>query len=330
MINLPLGKLPPELLEKHILSMSGARSRDVVVSPAMGLDFGVVRLKSEYLVVSSDPVTGVAEDIGWYAVNVSANDVATSGNRPQFMQSVLLFPETAQEGLVRRVAARLHGTARDLGITILGGHSEVTPGLRRTIAMVTAFAVVDSFITAAQARSGDSILMTKVAGLEGTSIIAKEPVRFGLDVPASTLRSARAFSRRLSVVEEATTAYKTRGVHAMHDCTEGGVLGALYEMASAARLGFEAEEARIPVAPETASICDALRADPLKLISSGSLLLAVARGKEKSVLSALAKRDIPVAQIGTFKEGRSRLVRRSGKVEDIRSAPVDELWRLRR
>lgn len=147
---LALGKLPPAVLSKYLLGMTGAPSSDLVIPPSVGVDFGVIRQGKGYLVVSSDPVTGVEERIGWYAVNVSANDVATSGNRPRFIQSIILLPQDAGVGMVAKISREMHRTAAGLGITIVGGHTELTPGLLRPIVVTTAFAIARSFITAAR------------------------------------------------------------------------------------------------------------------------------------------------------------------------------------
>ena len=191
---LSLGKLPPEVMERYLFGMTGARSRRVVVEPSLGLDFGVVRLggersKGRYLIVSSDPITGVRERAGWYAVNVSANDVATSGNRPEFMQSVILLPEDASERDVRRLSSDMHRTAKGLGIAIVGGHTELSPGLHRPIVVTTAFAVADSYVTAAGAREGDTLMMTKTAGVEGTAILGTD-ARFNKRLDRRTVSGA--------------------------------------------------------------------------------------------------------------------------------------------
>ncbi len=325
---LPLGKLPPAVMERHLFGMTGARSGRVVVQPSLGLDFGVVKLGAddEHLIVSSDPITGVSERTGWYAVNVSANDVATSGNRPEFLQSVILLPDDASEADVRRISSDMHRTARSLGITIVGGHTELTPGLRRAIVVTTAFAVAKSYVTAAGAREGDTLMMTKTAGVEGTAIIGTDP-RFNASLDGKTISGAKRLFGKLSVVEEAVGAYGTGAVHGMHDCTEGGVLGALYEMAAAARLGAEVAEADIPVSKETRRICSAVGVDPLRLISSGTLLIAVERGSESLVGRAIASSGSQATPIGRFKRGRV-LVTRHGKAELVRGPPKDEIWRL--
>jgi hydrogenase maturation factor len=328
---LSLGKLPPDVMEKYLFGMTGARSRRVVVEPSLGLDFGVVRLggekaKGRYLIVSSDPITGVRERAGWYAVNVSANDVATSGNRPEFMQSVILLPEDASERDVRRLSSEMHNTAKRLKIAIVGGHTELSPGLHRPIVVTTAFAVAGSYVTAAGARAGDTLMMTKTAGVEGTAILGTD-ARFNKRLDRETVRGAESHFEKLSVVEEAVVAYRTGAVDAMHDCTEGGVLGALYEMATASGLGLEVAEADIPVSKETKRVCSALGVDPLKLISSGTLLISVKKGEEGLVGDAVASVGSSATPIGRFKRGKVTLTRRA-RAEEVTGPPKDEIWRL--
>ena len=304
------GKISIDVLESTFLKLTGAASRDLVTPPLPGLDFAALRVAGKYMIVSADPVTGVVENIGRYALSVSSNDVATSGNRPQFAESVVLLPEGADRGYAGKVARQMDGEAKKLGITIVGGHTEVTPGLRRPIVVVTAFSFVDDYVSSRDARAGDTIMMTKTAGLEGTAVLGGDPK----------------FLDRISVVEEAVAAYRTGQVHAMHDCTEGGVIGAAFEMSLASGIGFELEEARIPVAPQTARLCRRLAIDPLKLIGSGALLLSVARGEEAELRKALSP-TCQVASVGTFTKSGRTLIRRGGTRQTIRVAPEDELWR---
>jgi hydrogenase maturation factor len=328
-MGLRLGKLPPQILNRHVLMMTGAESRDLVVAPAIGLDFGVVRIGKSFLIVSSDPVTGIEEGIGEFAVNVSANDVATSGNRPRFMQSVILLPQNASVRQLEKISSSMHKSARSLGITLVGGHTELTPGLERPIVVTTAFTFGNSYVSAAGAKRGDLIMLTKTAGLEGTAILVSERRR---DLGITGLRAkrvSREFSRQLSILKEAEAAYKTGFVHAMHDCTEGGVLGAVYEMAYASGLGFRINTDRIPVAKETELICRRLRIDPLRLISSGALLLAVAPTKEQAFRRVLRDIRVPAARIGRFTSGRRLLIHRGGRQEEILEGVTDELWKIK-
>jgi hydrogenase maturation factor len=326
---LMLGKLSPEILQRYLLSKCGALSKEVIIPPKIGVDFGVVKLGRDNLIISSDPITGVSEGIGWYAVNVSANDVATSGNRPRFMESVILLPEYASLHMVKDIALQISRTAKSLGITIIGGHTEVTPRLERPIVVTTAFTYAKSFVSAADAQKEDSLMLTKSAGIEGTVILSYTANKFTESINDTTVFVTK-FFKKLSVVNEAEDAFRTGYVHAMHDCTEGGVLGAVYEMSSASKLGFEIFEEEIPVANETKRLCKALKLNPLKLISSGALLLAVEPGKEERVRDALKRIGVPVATIGRLLQKRRILVHATGIEEDIKSAPVDELWKIKK
>lgn len=311
MKGLSLGKLPIDVLKSAVLGLTGAPSNKVVTPPRAGLDFAAVKVDGKYMIVSADPVTGVVEEIGRYAVSVSANDVATSGNRPQFAESVVLLPEGASAKDVKKLATQIHIEAKRLGTNIVGGHTEVTQGLHRPIVVVTAFSFVDHYVSSQDAREDDTIMLTKTAGLEGTAVLGDGKFLDGI-----------------SVVEEAVAAYRTGYVHAMHDCTEGGVLGAVFEMSLASSLGFELYEKRVPVLPETRALCRKLSIDPLKLIGSGALLLSVERGREAEIQKALT-RICKVTSVGRFaKKDAHILVRKNGRRQTVRSAPEDELWRV--
>jgi hydrogenase maturation factor len=323
---LPLGKIPIEILNGTVLKLTGADSDQLVARPRAGLDFAAVRVGGKFMVASADPITGVSENVGAYAVGVSANDVATSGNRPQFAEVVILLPRGASASDLKRIALQVHGAAMKIGVTILGGHTEVAPGIDHPIIMATVFSLVDRFVTSGDAQEGDAIMMTKTAGLEGTAELARE-YRFHTRVSASTLRRARRFVEQVDITKEAVASFGTGRVHAMHDCTEGGVLGAVFEMSLASGLGFMLEEAAVPVAPETREICDALSIDPLRLIGSGSLLLAVEPGAEAEVEGAL-RGVCKVTRIGSFVKDRRSVVGRDGSTRELKSAPQDELWRV--
>jgi len=240
---------------------------------------------------------------------------------------VVLLPEGSTEGYLSEIAHQIHSAARDEGVTILGGHTEVTPGLQRPIVIVTVFSVVDRFVTSGDAKEGDTIMMTKTAGLEGTSELAAECDFPDKTVAPSVLRKALRLIDHLDITKEAVTAFRTGRVHAMHDCTEGGVVGGVFEMSMASRLGFRIDELAIPVAKETRTICDALSLDPIRLIGSGSLLIAVERGGEADVERAL-RPICPVTSIGVFKRRGRMLAKKDGMPEPLADAPQDELWRV--
>jgi hydrogenase maturation factor len=321
------GKIPIDLLEKTVLRLTGKDSPSIMTPPKAGLDFAAVKVGSRYMIVSADPITGVTKDIGEYAINVSANDVATSGSRPQFAETVVLLPEGSGRRSVGTVAGQLDAAARKLGMAIVGGHTEVTPSLDRPLVMVTAFSFVDDYVTSGDAREGDSILMTKTAGLEGSAVLANRR-SLARAIGREAVLRASGFLSKISVVDEAVAAYNTGFVGAMHDCTEGGVLGAVYEMSLASGLGFTLDEKAVPVAPETRAICSHLSLDPLKLIASGSILLSVKAGKEQEVRSAL--KGTSVTRVGEFVRKGKTLVRVNGEEVRVGSAPEDELWRALR
>ena len=203
---LPQGKLPIEILKPMLRSMN---SRGLVVAPNIGIDVGVTRSKGKYLVSSSDPITGAVERIGWHAVNVSANDVATSGIMPDTLNIIALFPEDTRSDAIVKVMDEINETASSLGITVAGGHTEITPNLKRQIIMVTAFGSGDKFVTAADAKVHDSILLTKTAGIEGTSILSRLPAIARL-VDPKILKRGRKLLDKLSIMKDASEDFRHR------------------------------------------------------------------------------------------------------------------------
>ena len=299
----------------------------MVVSPDVGIDVGVSRVRGKYLVTSSDPITGTRVRVGWHAVNVSANDVATSGIMPELLNVVALFPSNTSGGTIQRVMNEINGTALNLGITVAGGHTEITHLVKRPIITVTAIGTGKKFVTAADARPGDSILMTKTAGIEGTSILARLPKVTKL-VSRSIADLGASLIEDLSVMKEARAAFATGRVHAMHDVTEGGVLGAVYEMSVASGLGFEIIEEKVPIDESTGVICSRLSINSLKLIGSGSLLIACTAGDEETICGQLKRLGIGCNSIGSFLPSeKGRFLRRSrNRIRITEDSIQDELW----
>jgi len=326
-MKLPLGKLHPKVLEERVLRYLGSESEDVVVKPRAGIDFAAIRIGEGYLIVASDPITGAVEEIGWYAANVSMNDVATSGAKPVFLEAVLLLPEGCDEIFVETVAKDLHRATISLGVAIIGGHSEITPGLDRPIVITTSIGYTKRFVTAGGALEGDAIVATKVVAPEGTSILARSYADLLSDLPRKLLEEAVDMGSMISIVREAVSAFETGFVHAMHDPTEGGVIGGLYEMGAASNIGFYAKIDEIPMANPTKLICRRLHVNPYKLISSGMLILAVdPRGLEE-VLTRIRALGIEATVAGEFRRG-PMVVECMGEIEELREPPVDELWRI--
>jgi len=320
----PAGKLPVEILEPMLRSM---RSRELVVPPDVGIDVGVTRSRGKYIVSSSDPITGAAERVGWHAVNVSANDVATSGIMPDTLNVIALFPEGTTAGEIASVIAEINETAASLQISVAGGHTEITPNLKNQIIMVTAFGSGDSFVTAADAKSDDVILLTKTAGIEGTSILAKLPAVARL-IDRNTLLRGIALLDKLSIVQDARLAFETGKVHAMHDLTEGGVVGCMLEMSLASKLGFELYADRVPIDEATRTLCSRLKIDPLKLIGSGSLLISCKQSDSETIRSVLESAAVRCTEIGRFHDASfGRWIVTGTRKEELKGVSVqDELW----
>ena len=324
------GKLPPAVLQSVVLSRLGATRSDVLVHASLGEDSAVIDFGDWVCVVSTDPITGAARNAGWLSVHISCNDVAANGAEPVGVLPTLLLPEgTTAEG-IRRTMAEIDAAASELGVEVLGGHTEITPGLANMIISTTAIgkARKHAYVTSAGARPGDDILMSKYAGLEGTSILASDLAAvLEPRVGPATLARARELIRQISVVREGLLAAR-RGATALHDTTEGGVLGALYEMAEASQIGLEVWPEAIPVLPETRAICEVFAADPLRLISSGTMLAAAPAGQ--GLVAVLAEEGLKATVIGRAlppTAGRW-LVHADGRREPLLPPERDELWRI--
>ncbi len=325
--DLPIGKVPPEILASHVYPHLGARREDVLVRAQFGEDCAVVGFGDQVAVLTTDPITGAGADVGWYAVYVATNDLAATGAEPvALVLTVLLPPDHAAETL-GRIMREASAAAAAVGVEIVGGHTEVTHGIDRPLVITTALgrARRDQVVRSGGAWPGDALLLTKAAGIEGTAILAtvlEERLRrtLGPDVVAR----AKAFRRQISVLPEGRAAVAA-GARAMHDVTEGGVLGAVYEMAVASGIGVHLDADRVPVLPETEAICRALGADPLALIGSGALL--VATGDPDRTAGAISAAGVPVARIGTCVE-RDRRLWRSGRDSPLLPPSRDELWRV--
>ncbi len=328
----PPGKIPIEILTNIVFKNLGAKRDDVILGPTAGVDGAVLDLGEKSLIVSMDPITGAVERIGWSTVNVNANDVATFGVEPSFLVSCIMLPENSDSKTVETIVTQMDAAAKSLGIAIVGGHCEITPGLANPIAVGCVIGLTDkgNYVTAGGGRDGDRLILTKSAGIEGTAILASDREKQLAKVfSTEMLSSARQFYNQISVVKDALTAYRTGGVHAMHDPTEGGVLGGVHEMADASKLGVRVYEDKITVEPETAKICRYFQIDPLQLIGSGALLIAAEKGKAAAIIENLAENRISAAEIGELggNVNKRLLMKRGGSVEELARPDSDHLWK---
>lgn len=331
MARLPPGKIPPALLGA-LFRQLGARDPAVIVGPAFGEDAAVIDLGPQYLVLKSDPVTFATGEIGWYAVHVNANDVAVMGARPRWFQPTIIVPPDSSPGLIREIARDIHRAARGLGIAVTGGHTEVSDAVRKPIVAgdMQGLVAPDKLIRSSGVRPGDVLVMTKWAGIEGTSILAREHRRTASRVlGAGGQTSAARFHRRpgISVVADAYTA-AGQGATALHDPTEGGIAMGLYELAAASGCRLTVDLDEIPVHPHTRRLCEHFGLDPLRLIGSGALLAAVGADHAAGLVAALEARRTPVRVIGRAERGRGIEARRGGRRVPFLWSHRDELTKL--
>ena len=330
-MKLPPGKIPVDMLKEVVFKNLGVKRQEVTIGPTAGVDGAVIDIGDKSLVVSMDPITGANERIGWLSVNVNANDIATFGIQPAFLFSSILLPENSDKIIVETICQQMDVAAKELGIAIVGGHCESTPGLNYPIVVSCTLGLTKKgrYVTAAGAKPGDRLILTKSAGIEGTAILSSDREKqLAPIMSAAALAGAKSFYKNISVVKDALTAYKTGGVHAMHDPTEGGIAGGIHEMADAAQVGVRVFEDKIVVKPETAKICNFFEIDPFQLIGSGALLIAAKEGKANEIIENLREEKIPAAEIGFFeKENNNRLlIKNDNSYRNLPRPLSDHLW----
>lgn len=323
------GKLTPEQLKTLIFSQLGERRDDVLVSARLGEDSAIIDFGDEVCAVSTDPITGAAQNIGKLAVNVACNDLAAMGAQPIGIQVCLLLPEGTPAEMIAEIMSDIDEEAQILGIQVLGGHTEVTDVVRQNVIVATALgrAKKGSYVTSYGAQLGDSIVLTKGAGLEGSGIIATDfpDILKEKGLTLAQLEEARNYLKDISVVKEGLIAAQ-QGASAMHDVTEGGIIGASFEMAEGAQKGFTiyADQIHIPVVAK--EICRLLDIDPLAFISSGAMLITIA--DPYPLVNALKEEGIAAYVIGEINEGERKIVYPEGHYLKIETAPRDELWKF--
>jgi hydrogenase maturation factor len=326
------GKIPTQVLIRNVFRYKGIEDRAVIMGSSIGEDAALVSLGKDVLVLTTDPVTGTPSDIGWLAVHINANDVACRAAKPRWFLCDLLLPERSNVRLVNSIMKQIKA-AKQVGVAVVGGHTEVTPGLKRPIVVGYMLGVVRTkqFVTSDGARPGDYLIMTKTVGIEGTAVLASDfAPKLRPKIGGKLLRRARGLKGLISVVDDALLSVQVGGVKAMHDPTEGGLLQGVWELAEASGTGFLIHESRIPIRPETKQICSALKVDPLRLMSSGCLLIAADKRKSALILRRLRAHRIQASIIGMMTQRRRgrKLVALNGKAREIGTSERDELYRV--
>jgi hydrogenase expression/formation protein HypE len=332
---LPVGKLPLEHL-RSLLRHPTKHDPRLLIGPQVGEDAAVIDMDDRYLVVTTDPITFATDDIGRYAVHVNANDVAVMGARPLWFFVVMLLPEnrTTSE-LAETIMADVRSTCEDLDIALGGGHTEITQDLNRLILVGQMLGEVSStrLVRKTRVAVGDQILLTRGVAVEGTAILAREKseyLRGKIDADLLEQAARLLIEPGISIVSAALAAANVgEAVHAMHDPTEGGLVTGLFELVAPAGLGLRIVRQHIPVFSETDAICRALALDPLKLIASGALLVAVAPDSVGSVLRAIEAAGVPTAVIGEVRPPNEGItIVTNGIAEPLTPAARDEIARV--
>ncbi len=323
-----IGKVPENVLKRSVFQQIHTKRPEVVLGAGVGEDCAAIKLApDETLVMSTDPITGTAKDIGTLAIQVTINDLASAGAEPVGVLLTVLLPEAIREAKLRAMMEQVEAACAKAGVQIMGGHTEVTAVVNQPVITVCGVGKVKDgkIITTAGARPGMDILVTKWIGIEGTSIIAKEHEQELLTrFSASFIERAKELDVYLSVLSEAAVAVRS-GVSAMHDVTEGGIFGALWEMAEASGVGLEIDIKKIPIRQETVEICEFFSLNPYQLISSGCMLMAAKDGN--ALVHDLEKAGIPAAVIGKATEGNDRVLWNEDERRFLEPPKTDELYK---
>jgi len=323
-----IGKIPNDILEKLILNKISANRKEILLRPKIGEDCCAVDFDKYACVLSTDPITGTANEIGRLAVHISCNDIASCGVEPLGLLVTILAPPGTSEAELEKVMSQLCETAASINVDIIGGHTEITAAVNRFVVTSTALGRVlkDRLVSTSGAKPGNDIVLTKSAGLEGTAILAydREKALTGA-LGLETVERAKNLMEKISVVKEGIIAGEY-GATSMHDVTEGGVLGAVWEVAEASGVGVIIEKVKIPVGYETVKICSFYGIDPLKLISSGCMLITCPDGE--GLTARLSASGISSSIIGRITSENKKILMDGGVEKPILQPESDELYKV--
>lgn len=328
---LKAGKLDSDLLKSLVFNKITYRSDEVKVRPGIGEDCAVVDFGQYECIMSTDPITAAVNDIGRLAIHITCNDIASNGIQPLGIMLAVMLPEGTTEEDVAHIMGQAAETAGELKVEIIGGHTEVTPAVKQPVIVSTAIgkAVCGESQSGDNMVEGDFIMITKAVGLEGTGIIACDYAEQLKEVMSEDeIAEATSFLDLVSVVPEGVAAGKV-GTHGMHDITEGGVLGAAWEMCQIAGKGAEIWYDQIPVKPETLKVCEHFDINPLRLISSGSMVIIVPADKKDAMKKAMETAGVESSIIGVIKSKEfGVMMLKDGKLEEVDPPYADELYKV--
>ena len=324
-----IGKIPETVLKRSILKKLTVKRPEVLVHSGVGEDCSVLEGGDYDIVLSTDPITGTATDIGKLAFYVTANDIASSGAELIGMLLTIIFPPNSKEEELKKIMDDMTELAETYNVEILGGHTEVSEAVRQTLVSVTGVGRIErgKAIQTGGLKPGQDLVITKWVGLEGTSILAKQyEERLQKRLPDAIIQTAKEMDQYLSVIQDARMAMQV-GVSAMHDVTEGGIFGALWEMAAASGVGIEVDLKKIPIRQETIELCEVLEINPYLLISSGSMLIGTGHGSR--LVKELEAAGIPAAVVGFATQGNDRVIINGEERRFLEPPKSDELFHVK-
>ncbi|MBQ6772795.1 MAG: AIR synthase family protein [Synergistaceae bacterium] len=293
------GKLKPEILKHKVLDFTGASRPDLLVGGGLGEDAALIKVNEGILVAASDPVTGAVKNAGSLLVHVNANDLACKGADPAWLVVTLIIPDRLGADFIASIMKEIHETCKALNIAIAGGHTELTDKYDSPVISGTMLGMTKYELDTKKIHEGDYILLTGHAGLEGMSIIANDREDLFRDIFTSEqINIIKSWGSELSIIKPAEILREFS--HYMHDPTEGGLNGALFETSEACNMGIEFIEGSIPVHDFTRRAAEKLRFNPLNLISSGMLLAVMPGERVNEAQRKLAESNIASSVIGRF------------------------------
>ncbi len=323
---------------KRFLERNTILDPRVVVGPKIGEDAAVIDLgkgTNYYWVVTSDPITFTAEEIGYYGVVVNLNDIATMGAIPKWFLATLLFPEGSDLKVIEKVFKQIHNACHRFKISFIGGHTEITPGIKKMILSGHMIGEVkkDKLVTTSGARPGDLLLLVKGICIEGTSIMAreKEAELLKRGISSSLIRKAKRFifDPGIDVLRPARIACEVASVHSMHDPTEGGLINGVIEMAWASEKEIEVNLEKVFIYKESRILCQEFGLNPLGVIASGALLLTLSPSDLSPIEKTFRKNSIPFQVIGKVMKGPARVLRSDQKGrKELKPLPRDEILKI--
>ncbi len=327
----PLGKLPADVL-RSLLQRLSLKDPRVIVGAKYGEDAAVLDLGDQYLIAKTDPITFATDEIGWYAVHVNANDIATTGGTPAWFMITSLLPEgQATLSLVDRIFEQVKSACEALEISLVGGHTEITYGIDRPILMGTMLGLAEKgrLISTSSAQAGDVLILTKGVPIEATAIIARERGDSLGAFSAEFLARCADYLHRpgISVVRDAQIALRAGRVHAMHDPTEGGLATGLWEMAEAAGKRLLVDPAPA-ILEDGRVLCEATGLDPLGAIASGAMLMSVHADDGAAIAAALEAEGIAAHLIGHVEDGPAEVLDTGKESRSLPRPTRDEIARL--